>query len=238
MQASNKPLIIGVSGVARAGKDTFASILTNLLKAEGKSVDKFAFADALKQDCDSFCKEKLGVSAFTQVPEEKLLIRPLLVWYGDAKRKQSNGRYWVDIIDKKVKASTADVCLVTDVRYDFYERDEISWVKEECRGLVVHVSRWSMKRVVIDTNKRGNISQDKNGMWIEEKLSLEDISLYKKEYVPPANDHEKENDPKVKAKADYIVEWENVEGLTMDQLTVAPSLIAHVNAFICLHVEL
>lgn len=210
---SNKPLIIGIAGVARCGKDTFASILTNQLKATGKSVDKFAFADALKQDCDSFCKEKLGVSAFTQVPEEKLLVRPLLVWYGDAKRKQSNGRYWVDIIDKQVKKSTADVCLVTDVRYDFYERDEISWVKEECHGLVVHVSRW---RIPITPNGiRGN-----------------------RTFVPPANDHEKENDPKVKAKADHIVEWENVEGLTMEQLTTSPSLIGHVSNFLRLHVDL
>ena len=217
MQASNKPLIIGIAGVARSGKDTFASILTNRLNAAGKSVDKFAFADALKQDCDSFCKEKLGVSAFTQSPEEKLLIRPLLVWYGDAKRKQTNGRYWVDIIDAKVKASAADYCIVTDVRYDFYQRDEISWVKEECRGLVVHVSRWTLR----NDNKHDIIKGSTH-----------------RQFVPPANDHEKENDPKVKAKADYIVEWENVEGLSMTELTKAPTLVAHVNEFINLYLDL
>jgi hypothetical protein len=224
MQASNKPLIIGIAGVARSGKDTFASILTNRLNAVGKSVDKFAFADALKQDCDAFCKEKLGVSAFTQVPNEKLLIRPLLVWYGDAKRKQSNGRYWVDIIDAKVKASKADFCLVTDVRYDFYERDEISWVKQECHGLVVHVSRWSMNPT--NVNLMGTF--DKIGA----------VEMYQKVFVPPANDHEKENDPKVKAKADHIVEWQNVDGLTMEQLTTAPSLVAHVDSFIDLYLDL
>lgn len=197
--------VIGVSGVARAGKDTFASILINRLTMVGKTVDKFAFADALKQDCDAFCREKLGISAFTQVPEEKLLIRPLLVWYGDAKRKQSNGRYWVDIIDKKVKTSTASFCIVTDVRYDFYPKDEINWVRDECNGKVVHVSRWVKK------NTRTG---------------------FVREVVPPANDHERENDPKVKAKADFVVEWENVEGLTMEQLTTAPSLVSHVDEFI------
>ena len=224
MQASNKPLIIGIGGCARAGKDTFASILTNRLNAAGRSVDKFAFADALKQDCDSFCKEKLGISAFTQVPNEKLLIRPLLVWYGDAKRKQSNGRYWVDIIDAKVKASKSDFCIVTDVRYDFYERDEISWVKEDRHGLVVHVSRWSMNPVKV--NLMGTI--DKIGAY----------PMQQKVFVPPANDHEKENDPKVKAKANHVIEWENVDGLTMEQLATAPSLVVHVESFVDLYLDL
>jgi hypothetical protein len=163
----------------------------------------------LKEDCEAFCVEKLGVTAFTQIPEEKILIRPLLVWYGDAKRKQTNGRYWVDIIDKQVKASTADFCIVTDVRYDFYERDEINWVKQECHGLVVHVSRWSRPSIL---------------------NAIGDRTL--RYYVQPANDHEKENNPKVKAKADRVVEWENVDGLTMEQLTFAPSLVAHVDEFI------
>ena len=196
--------VIGISGVARAGKNTFANILKHKLKEAGMSIEEFAFADALKQDCYDFCQEKLGISSFTQVPAEKLVIRPLLVWYGDAKRKQTNGRYWVDIIDRKVRASTADFCLVTDVRYDFYPRDEINWVKDDCCGIVVHVSRrlW---------NKDGVLG------W---------------EFVPPANDHERENDPKVKAKADFVIEWNNVDGLTMDQLSVEPSLVAHVDAFI------
>lgn len=211
--------VIGISGVARAGKDTFASILINELKAAGKTVEKFAFADALKQDCDAFCKEKLGVSAFTQIQNEKVLIRPLLVWYGDAKRKQSNGRYWVDIIDKKVKASTAEFCLVTDVRYDFYAKDEISWVKEDCHGLVVHVSRWELES--------DNKSSYNNGRG----------STHRR-FVPPANDHEKENDPKVKAKADFVVEWENVSGLTMEQLTKAPSLVNHVRSFVSNYIDL
>jgi len=216
-------IVIGVSGCARAGKDTFASILIKKLNAAGQTTERFAFADALKADCDSFCKEKLGISAFTQAPEEKILIRPLLVWYGDAKRKQSAGRYWVDIIDAKVKQSTADHCIVTDVRYDFYERDEIDWVKKECDGLVCHVSRYSW-----------------DGLWevVEGKLHtiphtmLPDSKYRHRVFVQPANDHEKENDPKVKAKADFDVEWESVEGLTPEQLIDAPSLNAHVDSFI------
>lgn len=208
MQASHKPLIIGISGVARSGKDTFASILTTQLKAVGKSVDKFAFADALKKDCDSFCKEKLGVSAFTQVPEEKLIIRPLLVWYGDAKRKQSNGRYWVDIIDNRLKESTADFCLVTDVRYDHYEKDEADWIKRERDGLLIHVSQFSWTQ--LPTTK---VSQPQ----------------LIRQFVPPANDHEMLNDPKVAKKADVRVEWENVGKLSSDEMLASPVLNKHVS---------
>jgi hypothetical protein len=122
--------VIGISGCARAGKDTFATILTKKLEAAGKTVDRYAFADALKQDCDAFCVSNLGISAFTPITTEKDLIRPMLVWFGDAKRKQSQGRYWVNIIDKQVKASNTDFSLITDVRYDFYPIDEIDWVKK------------------------------------------------------------------------------------------------------------
>jgi len=209
-------IVIGISGVARSGKDTFASILTNQLKAAGKSVEKFAFADTLKQDCDEFCKSHLGVSAFTSITEEKNLIRPMLVWFGDAKRKQTEGRYWVDIIDKKVKASNADFCLITDVRYDFYPVDEIDWVKKECGGLVCHVSRWNW--VPFNAGNR----------WIGDPDSMRN----EKRFVQPANDHEALNDPKVKAKSDFIVEWENVSNRTMQQLAVEPSLVAHVTDFI------
>ena len=213
-------IVIGISGVARSGKDTFASILTNQLKAAGKSVEKFAFADTLKQDCDEFCKSHLGVSAFTSITEEKNLIRPMLVWFGDAKRKQTEGRYWVDIIDKKVKASKADFCLITDVRYDFYPVDEIDWVKKECDGLVCHVSRWT-----------------KEPLWAEVAIPPEtEVKRYlvktTAKFIPPANDHEALNDPKVKAKSDFIVEWENVSDRTMQQLAVEPSLVAHVTDFI------
>lgn len=224
MQTSNKlPIVVGIAGCARSGKNTFATILKRKLKEAGKTVEEFAFADALKQDCDVFCKEKLGVSAFTQTPEEKLLIRPLLVWYGDAKRKQSNGRYWVDIIDKQVKESTADYCIVTDVRYDFYPKDEINWVKDECNGVVVHVSRYSW-----------------DGLWevVDNKIRtiphtmLPDSKYKHKVFVQPANDHERENDPKVKNKADFVVEWESVDGLTLDELYKSTSLVAHVDYFI------
>jgi hypothetical protein len=66
---------------------------------------------------------------------------------------------------------------------------------------------------------------------IEDDYGNSSYEPYKK-FTPPANDHEALNDPKVKAKADFIVEWENVPNRTMDELTTEPSLVAHVDEFI------
>ena len=78
---SNKK-VIGLSGVARAGKDTFAAILEMKLQQAGKSVKKVSLAGPLKQQCDSFLTSNLGISAFSQVTEEKNIIRPFLVGMG------------------------------------------------------------------------------------------------------------------------------------------------------------
>jgi hypothetical protein len=160
--------------------------------------------------------EKLGISAFTQIPEEKTIIRPLLVWYGDAKRKQSNGRYWVDIIDAAVEKSSADFCIITDVRYDFYDRDEISWVKDERRGMVVHISRYSSVR-----NRDPKFPYG-----------------IRRDFVQPANDHERENDPKVKVKANHAVEWEHIEGLSDTELLTNPKMVSWVDHFVDLFIDL
>lgn len=138
----NQKRVIGLSGVARAGKDTFALILENKFLAAGKTVEKISLAGPLKLDCQKFLHDTLNISALTQVKEEKDLIRPLFVWYGDAQRKRTNGRYWIDKATTAIKRSTADVCIITDVRYDFYENDEVSWLKNEMKGLLCHVTRY------------------------------------------------------------------------------------------------
>ena len=144
MQTSHKIHVIGVGGCARAGKDTFVSILINELAKKGFKSKKISLADPLKGCCNSFCKEHLGISAYTQIPEQKLLIRPLLVWFGDAKRKQTNGRFWVELATTAIDQADHDgydYAIISDVRYSFYEHDELQWLKQEHNAPLVHVSR-------------------------------------------------------------------------------------------------
>ena len=125
--------VIGLGGVARAGKDTFAAILEMKLQQAGKTVKKIALAGPLKQHCDKFLKDNLGISAFTQVPEEKIIIRPFLVWYGDAQRKLTEGKFWTNLASSEIESTHYDYYIITDVRYDAYPIDELNlpqWFKD------------------------------------------------------------------------------------------------------------
>ena len=71
--------LIGICGFARTGKDALAKILQNLLGEQGNSSKISSFAYYLKKDVDSFLQARLNISAITEDPKEKEIIRPLLV---------------------------------------------------------------------------------------------------------------------------------------------------------------
>jgi len=209
METSSKK-VVGLGGCARSGKDTFAAILEMQLQQTGKSVKKISLAGPLKQQCDSFLTNNLGISAFTQVTDEKNIMRPFLVWYGDAQRKRTNGRYWIDIANKEIKESNFDYYIVTDIRYDHYDRDELYWLKKEMNGTLVHISRYE--------DHRTKISKVSNPIAI-------------KKFIPPANDHEMINDPKIQKNADFIVQWPTMLGYA-EELTTNPEMIKYVEDFL------
>jgi len=209
METSSKK-VVGLGGCARSGKDTFAAILEMKLRQTGKSVKKISLAGPLKQQCDSFLTNNLGISAFTQVTDEKNIMRPFLVWYGDAQRKRTNGRYWIDIANKEIKESNFDYYIVTDIRYDHYDRDELYWLKKEMNGTLVHISRYE--------DHRTKISKVSNPIAI-------------KKFIPPANDHEMINDPKIQKNADFIVQWPTMLGYA-EELTTNPEMIKYVEDFL------
>jgi hypothetical protein len=117
--------VYGISGYAGAGKDTFCTALSKTIQEkEGTPVIRSAFADNLKRNMNLFLTRNLGVSAFTQDPEQKEVIRPLLVCYGETMRK-ADPDYWVkqvfDVIDSyKSRLNGTDqyfTFIIPDVRY-------------------------------------------------------------------------------------------------------------------------
>jgi len=90
--------------------------------------------------------------------------------------------------------------VITDIRYDDYPSDEVDWLKNELDGILVHISQWH---------------------W--------DYPDAVKTYIAPANTEEERNDPKVKAKADYLFEAQKVSGT---QEEVKDSLRPKVKEFI------
>lgn len=174
-----KMKIIGLSGFARSGKDSFFSLMSHFYNENHKiKCKRFALADALKQDMDGFLTDKLGISAFTTNEEEKNLIRPLLVEYGRCKRIQTNGTYWTSLLFNKIQSEAGefDVAVVTDIRYAAYDEDEVFWLKN-LGGKLIHISQYK--------NESG-------------------VRIYK----TPPNKDEVDNDPVIQKLSNYKFEWE------------------------------
>ena len=174
--------VIGLGGVAGAGKDLFFSLLSKKLP-----VRRFALADELKRETTRLCMEAYGVDPTNCTREDKEKIRPFLVDYGTQKRNNSNGRHWVDKLSSQIKgfllnAVTEDIPVVTDIRYQEYDNDEVYWVKEEMGGVLVHISQFEIHRATGEKN-----------------------------FLQPANSEEERMDPIVKSLADYEVTWPRVK---------------------------
>ena len=174
-------IVVGISGVARSGKNLLCELLMQNLYLEGYTSKPFALAADLKNDCDEFLYKKCDLNVWTDLTEDKTQFREFLVWYGSLKRKQTDGRYWIDKLDRRISTYEGDVAIVTDVRYDQYDKDEVHWIKEEKQGLLIHLKRF----------KRDNTN------FVH--------------YTKPANDHESLNDRSLYEKADINITWETVK---------------------------
>lgn len=181
--------IIGISGYARSGKDLFTSVAQKILKEHGLKSEKFALAYELKSDLKSLIKSKVGIDVFTDNTQEKSIIRPLLVAYGDVMRKTSEGRYWTRKLETKLAKSKADIAFITDIRYDVYLEDECTWLQNKQCGKLIHITKY--KQSPMPSGRR--FSKNK----------------IVKIYDEAPNEHELLNNPKVKKKANYAFEWED-----------------------------
>ena len=182
---------IGVSGIAGAGKDLFCNLVQSYFEGIRK-VHVKSIAFALKSDVKETCLELYGIDSVNATRQEKNRIRDYLVFYGDIMRKKTKGKYWVDKLDEECysmeregKLKDNDIVIISDVRYDEYDQDETFWIRNHNNGVLVHIK----KHFVVE-----------NGPSCE------------KVYGVPPNDKEKINDPKVQEKADYLIDWPNIEG--------------------------
>lgn len=135
-------MVIGLTGVARCGKDTFYGILNRYLEEKQIKSQRLAFADDLKKELNDFTKEKFKIDLFKCYGTDKELVRPLMVAYGKCRRSQSEGKYWTSQLDVKVEKLLKDniIPVITDVRYIEYKDDEYSWLKSY-NGILIHLSR-------------------------------------------------------------------------------------------------
>lgn len=187
----NSSKIIGVSGVAGSGKDLFFDLLSKYLNdVYGIRCHKLSLANALKKEATEWTLEKYGINCLDCTREDKEVVRPFLVFHGTVRRGQTQGRHWINILDKKIKnlkLNDDEILVITDIRYSHYEEDEVFWLKNELGGILIHILNYI---------KVG--SEDCSPPVIIEKSA--------------ANDSEKINDPKLKKLADHKIRWPFLDG--------------------------
>ena len=152
---------IGIGGVARAGKDSFANYLLNLLKSDGYSAIRSSLAEPLKCDCEDFIAKKLGLNVWTDNTQEKAIFREMLVWYGKVKRQQTDGQYWTNLLQERVSEINPNICIVPDIRYLQYPEDEVHWIKNKMNGILIHIQRRDMNNEIVPPANMDEAINDK-----------------------------------------------------------------------------
>ena len=189
-----KRIIVGLSGVAGSGKDTFFSLLS-----KERNFRRLALADELKSSIRDELINDYDIDILSCSREEKEVVRPRLIEFAKKMRFESKGRHWINKVMPKILSSQDDIC-ITDVRYDDYENDEIHWLKNEIGGILVHISMYD---------------------------EIQGSRVFKS----APNEEEARNDPKIKAKADFIVQWPRISGDLKGSVVFEECLSRHVNRF-------
>ncbi len=146
--------ILGISGVATAGKDTVYTLIKKYLNDD--SIKRIAFADALKEELDPFFKS-FGGTAWETDPIKKAKIRPILVSHGCSMRDISNGQYWIKKIEPRVLEwiEKNNLVIITDVRFI----NELHWIREHT-GKVIYVERIQKDGSVLKPTNNEEIQND------------------------------------------------------------------------------
>lgn len=131
--------MIGISGLARAGKDTMARYLKKVIERElNCEVEIVHLADKLKSDLDKVIACNFNFQVFTENNDEKELIRPILVAYGEAMKKKYGKKIWMKKLEKEIESRRPKkFFIISDVRFDF----EAHYLKDNLDGTVIYISK-------------------------------------------------------------------------------------------------
>lgn len=114
--------IIAIAGNARSGKNKLGHYLKNILEERNIDCELTSFAHSLKDEVNSFLKEKLGISSFTEDEEEKNIIRPFLTFWGIDFRRKRDPDVWIKMLLPSLEGKK--VWIITDLRFE----NELDWV--------------------------------------------------------------------------------------------------------------
>ena len=140
----NKGTVILVSGVARAGKDTFFNLLKESLPIEFKAY-RFAFADQIKEDLKPLLMDNFNIDPFNCTNDQKEIIRPLMVSYGTHVARRLDKEIWIKKLFKKIESANLDsktITVITDTRYP----NEQNYFLDKFENCInVHIERFGFE---------------------------------------------------------------------------------------------
>lgn len=131
-------IIYAISGKARTGKNTLSQGFINQYEKMGLRAKNYAFADELKKELDPLFLLNAGVSAFTEDPIEKELVRKVLISYGTGYWRNKDPDHWVKKLAAQLKKDEGevDVALISDTRFP----NEIEQIKK-LGGKIIYLIR-------------------------------------------------------------------------------------------------
>lgn len=199
--------IIGCTGVARSGKDTYCGIAMEILNRNGISSKKYSFADELKREVAGFLQEKCGVDVWTNITELKTDIRDFLVWYGTTFWRKRDPEKWIKIVNDSIEKDNGsiDVGFISDVRYP----NEGDWIHNKS-GKLIHISSYKLETTYEFDYA---LHPELDGVEHPEQYFDDYIEIPIKRYLGGANTEERNCDPILRNNSDFKVEWET-RGLT------------------------
>jgi len=143
--------LIGIAGFARTGKDSLASMIASVLKDQSNKCNIASFAYHIKKDVDLFLKSRLNISAFTEDPKEKEIIRPMLVCWGtEIIRNKIDSKYWIHKMHSTCVINTLQdaTTIIPDVRF----QNEVEWI-HSLGGTTIYIEREGINPINQDEEK-------------------------------------------------------------------------------------
>ena len=180
--------VIGVCGFAKNGKDSFYKLLS---KRNPNKFERLAFADELKRDLFDLIRDQFGFDVMNPTPEQKEIIRGIMIGYGCAWRKVDI-LHWTKIIAK-------------DIDRILKNNNEVGLFNDKLGPEIIPA--------VTDFRffSEGEYFKNKYGNdFILVKVSREGAP------IPP--DEELKNQPELDKLVDFFVEWPSVGENNIDQL--------------------
>jgi len=146
MSDLDKIIYIAIGGKARTGKDTLAKALVKSINnlAPNLKVGIHSLAEPIREELYDQISSYLDINIFKMTDDEKAIVRPFMVGWGETMRKSSGGKYFVEQLENKLVDEDIDVVIVPDLRYKEYDFDELDYFKSKNKHLIIHMSCYKM----------------------------------------------------------------------------------------------